>query len=198
MANQDNLSNIIERILNGSQTQDDIEQLRRSLKIVDGVLQSVSQNGKFNTNIGQIIGGDIHIGDRIYQGADAEIIRRIFQEILELNAIAPTTPFYIYIVYQNDEELKIDSYSFPYSDIKKNSDYPPFLALLNQLPNLNIQPEMSVVFRISDEVTLDSTNATDNANTGVIVIPQTVLDYFEDSHLAFTYIKSYIDKFMNS
>ncbi|RCJ28377.1 hypothetical protein A6770_23905 [Nostoc minutum NIES-26] len=194
MADQDNLNDIIERILQGNQSEDDIEKIRRSLAVSDN--QVVLQLGKYNVNIGQ--GKEIQIGDRIYQGADAETIRQIFQKLLELNAIAPTTPFYIYIVYQNDEGLKINSYSFPYSDIKKNSDYPRFLALLNQLPNLKIQPEMSVVFRISDEVTLDSTNATDNANTGVIVIPQAVMNYFEDSHLAFTYIKSYIDKFMNS
>ncbi|MBD2490428.1 hypothetical protein [Aulosira sp. FACHB-615] len=84
MADKDNLNDIIERILRGSQTDADIEKLRRSLKIVEGVLQLVSQNGEFNTNIGQITGGDIHLGDRTYQGADAatiqQIVRNIFQE----------------------------------------------------------------------------------------------------------------------
>ncbi|GBE90951.1 hypothetical protein [Nostoc cycadae] len=84
MADQDNLNDIIERILKGIQTEDDIEQLRRSLTIVEGVLQLVSQDGEFNTNIGQITGGDIHIGDRTYQGADAatiqQIVRNVFQE----------------------------------------------------------------------------------------------------------------------
>lgn len=84
MANREHLSKILDRILNESQTEEDIAQLRRSLKIVDGVVQSVSQNGKFNTNIGQITGGEVHIGDRIYQGADAETIKKVFLEVLQI------------------------------------------------------------------------------------------------------------------
>lgn len=108
---------------------------------------------------------------------------------MEASSIASTAPFYIYVVSQNDEGLKLNSYFFPYNDIQRNSDYAGFLGLLNQLANLKIQPKMCVVFRITDEVTLDSTNATDNANTGVIVVPQAVLEGFGDSHLSFTYIK---------
>ncbi|WP_414544974.1 hypothetical protein [Nostoc sp. CCY0012] len=77
MANHDDLSDIIDRILKGNQTEADIEELRRSLTIVDGILQSVSENGKFNNNIGHITGGEFHFGDRIYQGTDGEAIREI-------------------------------------------------------------------------------------------------------------------------
>ncbi|MBC1257845.1 NACHT domain-containing protein, partial [Trichormus variabilis] len=94
MANQDHLSEILDRILKGNQTEADIDQLLRSLKTVNGILQSVSQNGKFNNNIGQITGGDIQIGDRIYQGADAEIIREIIRSLLEeLKATGQFVPF---------------------------------------------------------------------------------------------------------
>ncbi|MBD2459114.1 hypothetical protein H6G80_34330 [Nostoc sp. FACHB-87] len=82
MANHDHLSEILDRILKGNQTEADIEQLRRSLKIADGVVQSVTQTGKFNTNIGQITGGDVHLGDRIYQGTDAETLKKVLQEVL--------------------------------------------------------------------------------------------------------------------
>ncbi|MBD2472990.1 NB-ARC domain-containing protein, partial [Nostoc sp. FACHB-145] len=82
MANHDHLSDILDRILNGNQTEADIDQLRRSLKIVEGVVQSVTQTGKFNTNIGQITGGDVHLGDRIYQGTDAETLRQVLREVL--------------------------------------------------------------------------------------------------------------------
>ncbi|MBE8969356.1 hypothetical protein IQ277_25000, partial [Nostocales cyanobacterium LEGE 12452] len=82
MANHDHLSEILDRILKGNQTEPDIEQLRRSLKLADGVVQSVSQTGKFNTNIGQITGGDVHLGDRIYQGTDAETLKKVLQEVL--------------------------------------------------------------------------------------------------------------------
>jgi hypothetical protein len=92
VADQDNLNGIIERILNGNQAEGDIEQLRRSLAVSDN--QIVLQVGNNIVNIAE--GEDIHIADRIYQGADAETIRRIFQELLDLNVIAPTTLFYIY------------------------------------------------------------------------------------------------------
>jgi WD40 repeat protein len=82
VTNHNHLSEILERILKGNQTEADIEELRRSLKIADGVVQSVSQTGKFNTNIGQITGGDVHIGDRIYQGTDAETLRQVLREVL--------------------------------------------------------------------------------------------------------------------
>lgn len=85
MLNHDELISIIDRILNGSYTPDDIAQLRQSLSVVGNVLQFVSQDGKFNTNIGQITGGEVNFGDRIYQGADAETIRTILLEVLSQN-----------------------------------------------------------------------------------------------------------------
>ncbi|WP_318780946.1 NACHT domain-containing protein [Dendronalium phyllosphericum] len=93
MANQDHLSEILDRILKGNQTEADIEELRRSLKIVEGVLQLVSQDGKFNINIGQITGGEVHIGDRIYQGVDAEVIKEALRLVLQdkPNAERPRT-----------------------------------------------------------------------------------------------------------
>ena len=45
--------------------------------------QNVVQLGKYNVNIGDA--KDIHIGDKVYQGADAETIRKILREILSQN-----------------------------------------------------------------------------------------------------------------
>ena len=82
MPNPDELIAILDRILNGSRDESEIAQLRQWLKVSGTTLQFVSQDGKFNTNIGQVQGGEIHIGDRIYQ-VDVEALR----ELLE-----PTTP----------------------------------------------------------------------------------------------------------
>ena len=82
MPNSDELIAIVERILNGSRDESEVAQLRQWLKVGDTTLQFVSQNGKFNTNIGQVQGGEIHIGDRIYQ-VDIEALRELLQ---------PTTP----------------------------------------------------------------------------------------------------------
>lgn len=82
MPNSDELIAIVERILNGSRDESEIAQLRQWLKVSGTTLQFVSQDGKFNTNIGQVQGGEIHIGDRHYQ-FDLEALRELLQ---------PTTP----------------------------------------------------------------------------------------------------------
>lgn len=78
MANPSNLNDIIQRILNGTQTDDDVETLRQWLN--SGGSQNV-QIGKYNVNIGQ--GQDIHIGDRTYQGLDAEAIREVARAVIQ-------------------------------------------------------------------------------------------------------------------
>jgi len=77
----DELVAILDRILAGIRDEEEINLLRGSLKVSSGVLQYVSQDGKFNTNIGQITGGEVHFGD-LYQGADAEKIKAVFRELL--------------------------------------------------------------------------------------------------------------------
>ena len=67
MMTPDELNAILERITQHQQTEQDLEMLRRSLRLADSVVQSVSQDGKFNTNVGQITGGEVHIGDHIYK-----------------------------------------------------------------------------------------------------------------------------------
>jgi Effector-associated domain 10/Protein of unknown function (DUF1257)/EVE domain len=77
-----NINNILKRILNGTQTELDIEALRQYLD--DGGIQNF-QAGKYNVNIEQ--GQDIHIGDRIYQGFEAETIQEVFHSFLKDNEI---------------------------------------------------------------------------------------------------------------
>ena len=75
----DELIAIIDRILAaGSPTELDLAELRRVWSKAEPTLQ---QSGKYIVNIQQ--GEDIQIGDRIYQGANAEAIRRVFQEVLD-------------------------------------------------------------------------------------------------------------------
>jgi hypothetical protein len=78
MSLPDELKPIFDRIAQHQQTDADMETLRQYLSTGG---QFVSQQGKFAVNIGQ--GQDIHIGDRIYQGADAETIRDIVQATLK-------------------------------------------------------------------------------------------------------------------
>jgi hypothetical protein len=73
MPNSINPNDILQRILDGTQTDVDIEYLRQWLD--GGGIQNF-QAGKYNVNIEQ--GQDIHIGDRTYQGHSAEAIREMF------------------------------------------------------------------------------------------------------------------------
>jgi hypothetical protein len=88
MANPSNPNDIIQRILNGTQTDDDVEALRRWLS--SGGIQSIQnlQVGKYNVNIGQ--GQNVQIGDtfgglrlRTYQGLDAEAIREVARAVIQ-------------------------------------------------------------------------------------------------------------------
>ncbi|MBD2415547.1 CHAT domain-containing protein [Nostoc calcicola FACHB-389] len=78
MANPSNLNDIIQRILNGNQTDNDVEALRQWLN--SGGSQNL-QVGKYNVNIGQ--GQDIHIGDKTYQGLDAQAIREVARAVIQ-------------------------------------------------------------------------------------------------------------------
>ncbi len=72
MTTPEELNAILERIVKNQQTETDMAVLRQCLS---GSSQIVSQQGKYAVNLGQ--GQEIHIGDRIYQGADAEVIKEI-------------------------------------------------------------------------------------------------------------------------
>jgi hypothetical protein len=77
MANPSNPNDVIQRILNGTQTDDDVEVLRQWLN--HGGIQNL-QVGKYNVNIGQ--GQNVHIGDKTYQGLDVQAIREVANAIL--------------------------------------------------------------------------------------------------------------------
>ena len=66
---------IFDRILADQATEADIAKLRDEL-----------QRGKFNIEIESVTAGDFHLGDRIYNGIDAETLRRILREIRDSRA----------------------------------------------------------------------------------------------------------------
>lgn len=78
MSNPINPNDILQRILNGTSTDVDIEDLRQWFE--SGGIENF-QSGKYNVNIEQ--GQDIHIGDHIYQGFNAEAIREMFLSVIK-------------------------------------------------------------------------------------------------------------------
>jgi Effector-associated domain 10/CHAT domain len=81
MSNPSNPNDIIQRILNGTQTDDDVKALRQWLN--SGGIQGIQnlQVGKYNVNIGQ--GQNVHVGDKTYQGLDAEAIREVARAVIQ-------------------------------------------------------------------------------------------------------------------
>jgi CHASE2 domain-containing sensor protein len=73
----DNLKTILDRIVNGQQTDADLEALRNFIR------QGNAQNllSQYNVNIEQISGGDVQVGDRTYTGVTDEVLKTLIQEI---------------------------------------------------------------------------------------------------------------------
>jgi hypothetical protein len=67
------MSDSIQRIIDGTQTDADLKNLRQLL--TSGDRETISQLGKYNVNIKE--GKDIHIGDRIYQQWDDKAIEAL-------------------------------------------------------------------------------------------------------------------------
>ena len=74
------LIEILEQILGGDRDETKIAQLREWLKVTEDRSIQTIQHGKSIANIGQIQESEIHIGDRIYTGSDAESIKRVLFE----------------------------------------------------------------------------------------------------------------------
>jgi hypothetical protein len=79
MITPDDLNAIIDRIAAGNYTAEDLQVLRREIVLSSD--RNVVQLGKYNVNIAE--GKDIHVGDRIYQGADADTIRNLLRDTIK-------------------------------------------------------------------------------------------------------------------
>ena len=112
-----------------------------------------------------------------------------------LPAALPTDPFRITIVDETQDGLIANHYTFPFADIERNSSGANFFALVEKLPKVSQDEiESSTIFRVSDEkvITKQRGDATSGRNMGVLVVPRSVIDDFEDPHIAFTYIYSQV------
>jgi len=76
------LTEIVNRILDGNRDEKDIAKLKEFLQMDGNGLEWKSQNGKFINNIGQITAGEVQFGDRTYYGTDAETIKTVILEAL--------------------------------------------------------------------------------------------------------------------
>ena len=106
-------------------------------------------------------------------------------------APAPTDPFMIHVFESTPDDVRVDRFTFPYSDISARSSYSDFEAILEQLPGTEYSSASHRIFRIRDESLLDGDSretAVSRNNMGVLVVPDSVLDGFDSTHEAFTYL----------
>jgi WD40 repeat protein len=79
MVTHDDLLAFLDHLSKGNISEADLDLLRQHLSASGN--QNTVQVGKYNVNIGQ--GQDIQIGDRIYQGVDAEALKETLRAILQ-------------------------------------------------------------------------------------------------------------------
>ena len=146
MTTPDELIAILDGILDGSCPKESVAMLHQWLRVQGNTLQWVSQDGKFNTNIGQVQGGEIHIGDRIYQGANAEAIRDIIQSVLqELQAIPqPGTP-----KLKSVDELVQQVRSRLYDDIQRLNGTMPLWGVDHWVPLGELFVDVNILEEVS-------------------------------------------------
>jgi WD40 repeat protein len=113
---------LIDRLSAGEATEVNLQQFRSALSIGDE--QNVLQFGKYSINIGQ--GQSIQIGDRIYQGLDAEMIRQIIWDTLQALRLLPADS-------EQPECLPIGPIFIPKQDWGEATDVTAFFGRTNEL-----------------------------------------------------------------
>ena len=107
----------------------------------------------------------------------------------------PTSQFTIGLACKKREGVIVQTYSFPHSDIKENSNYKDLTDLIDRLPNQDCVQTGSKIFRTKDEQILSSNGdetATSKSNTGLVVLHPDVIDTIGDRHVAFTQVYSVV------
>lgn len=92
MTTSNEMNMILDRILHNTSNDADMETLRQWLQSAEGqqFAQQVTQPApqppapsKYNINIGKITGGDVQVGDRTYNGIDAETLKNLVGSLLK-------------------------------------------------------------------------------------------------------------------
>ena len=92
MTTSNEMNAILDRILHDKPADGDVETLRQWLQSAEGqafaqiVIQPAAQPpapSKYNINIGKITGGDVQVGDRTYNGTDAETLKNLISSLLK-------------------------------------------------------------------------------------------------------------------
>ncbi len=77
MATTDELGTILDRVATDTYSQEDLRRLRQEIKVRGD--KNVVQLGRYNVRMDQ--GNNVHIGDRIYRGLEADAIRDVLADV---------------------------------------------------------------------------------------------------------------------
>jgi hypothetical protein len=102
-----------------------------------------------------------------------------------------TARFAIVLACIVDKKVSTISWTFPFSDISKNSQYSQLSALLRNLPNAACDAASARILRMKDEVALgpeSEATATSGGNQGVVLLSPPVIEALGGEHIAFTLI----------
>jgi hypothetical protein len=105
----------------------------------------------------------------------------------------PTALFSIALACKTNSTVTIDTYSFPYADIKKTDKGQGIVALIAQLPSQRCKQDAPSIFRVKDEGMVGvgtSPGAADGGNLGIISIPKAIVGELGGNHIAFTKVNS--------
>ncbi len=95
----------------------------------------------------------------------------------------PTAMFPIVLACETPEQVDIDIYRFPFSDMQKKAKHEAITNLTAELPDQKCSQTESRIYRMKDrkQVLSDQgATATSGGNLGVIVLPQNVVDELGD------------------
>jgi len=148
--------------------------------------------GFMEANIGSWLraGGAMAVFAIVYFFSPAGLVSEV------ADAPAPTDPFTIHVfeTTPNGETLA-HRFTFPFSDVSERASYSDFETILQQLPGMEYSASAHRILRIRDELNVDANSAetaVSRNNTGVLVVPETVLDMFSSEHEAFTYLLGFV------
>jgi hypothetical protein len=79
MPARDGLTAILDRIASDTYTTNDLDLLGRAMRVRGD--KNVVQLGRYNVRLER--GDNVHIGDRIYQGVEADAIRSALQDVVQ-------------------------------------------------------------------------------------------------------------------
>ena len=155
----------------------------------------LSEFGKQSTEIERLKNGLVSSGNQ------AIVINNLIDEYNSNDGFRtcnrnPTDNFYFYFITESNNKLNISTFTLPFSDVKKSESLKSLLTgFLKYLPiDAGDYLGTANIYRMIDEKKVKSIDEINlivsRCNTGMMLVPQKIINSYDDEHMAFTIIKS--------